>query len=215
MGNNFNYPTQWDQAGTTWDTMAKGNYSNAGMDWLKNLLGSGGSQAALGKWGEAQQPAMMDQYSNMVKQMAEQAGVGGTRYSSGLQGQIANYGGQLQNQFQSNLMDRWLQAQGQDVGMAGSLANMGLGASQTGAEGLLSLGGARAQLPLQVAQTQMGLGQGMSGDQQNWYQLMNSIINGTQNQQQQYTPNAFQSILQSLSGTLGNDLEKWDAKGWW
>lgn len=202
----FNYPSEWGQAGDVWSQMANGTYSNQGMDYLKNFLQGGGSSGQLSNWANAYKGTMMDDYSNMVKQMAEQAGVGGTRYGSGLQSQIGNYGSQLQNRFASDYMSQLLGAQGTDVGTATNLAGLGLGAKQSGLEGLLSLGGQKAQLPLNVAQTMMGLGQGMSGDQMNWYNLMNSVINGTNNQQQQYTPNTLQSILSSLSGTLGNDL---------
>ena len=198
----FNFPSQWGEAEDVWRQMASGNYSNTGMDWLSNLLGSGGSQAALKEWGAAQQPAMMDQYSNMVKQMAEQAGVGGTRYSSGLQNQIANYGGQLQNQYQSNLMDRWLQAQGQDVGVANQLAQLGLGTQQTGAEGLFGLGNAQAQLPLQVSSLMSGLGNQLSGQDLSWASLLGPLTGNQYAQPQTYTPTGFQDFLRTLSATL-------------
>jgi hypothetical protein len=216
-GSTFNYPTEWNQAGDFWSQLASGNYSNPGMDWLNNLLGSGGSQAALSQWGAAQQPAMMDQFSNMTKQMAEQAGVGGTRYGSGLQNSIANYGGQLQNQFQSNLMDRWLQAQGQDVGTAGLLSQLGLGAQTGGAEGLMSLGNMKSQLPLQVASMMGGLGGQLTNQQVDpWTQMMMSLIGPTGiTEQQRYTPTTFQTILSGLANTLptswgggGSDIAK-------
>lgn len=206
----FNYPSEWDQAGDVWSQMAGGNYTNTGMDWLKNLMSSGGSPVDVSGWGAAQKATMMDDYSDMVKQMAEQAGVGGTRYSSGLQGQIANYGGKLQNQFQSNLMDRWLQSQeagmGRAYGAGGLLSQLGLGAQQGGAEGLLSLGGQRAQLPLSVASLMGGLGGQLTGQQVDpWTQMMASLLGGTgQATPQTYTPSGFQQALSGLSGTLGN-----------
>jgi hypothetical protein len=195
--------------------MASGTYSNQGMDYLNNFLQGGGSSGQLSNWANAYKGTMMDDYSNMVKQMAEQAGVGGTRYGSGLQSQIGNYGSQLQNRFASDYMSQLLGAQGTDVGTATNLAGLGFGAQQSGLEGLLSLGGQKAQLPLNVAQTMMGLGQGMSGDQMNWYNLMNSVINGTNNQQQQYTPNTLQSILSSLGSTLPGAIDSWGNKSLW
>jgi hypothetical protein len=213
----FNYPSEWGQAGDVWSQMASGNYSNTGMDWLKNLLGSGGSQGALQQWGAAQQPAMMDQFSNMTKQMAEQAGVGGARYGSGLQNAIGNYGGQLQNQFQSNLMDRWLQAQGQDVNTASLLSQLGLGTQQTGAEGLMGLGNYKNQLPLQVAGMMGNLGQSLTNQQIDpWTQMMSGILGNTAYAQPQtYQPTAWQQMLQGLPSTLSAGLNQWDQQGWW
>jgi hypothetical protein len=186
--------------------MASGNYSNTGMDWMKNLLSSGGSQGALSKWGEGQQVAMMDDYSNMVKQMAEQAGMGGSRYGSGLLNSIGNYGGQLQNKFQSNLMDRWMQAQGQDVGMANQMAQFGLGSQQAGAEGLFGLGGQKAQLPLQVASFMSGQGNNLNSQDAMWAQMLGQFTGNNYAQPQTYTPSMFQNILGSLGQTLPSAL---------
>jgi hypothetical protein len=213
----FNYPSEWGQAGDVWSQMASGNYSNTGMDWLKNLLGSGGSQGALQQWGAAQQPAMMDQFSNMTKQMAEQAGVGGARYGSGLQNAIGNYGGQLQNQFQSNLMDRWLQAQGQDVGVANQLAQYGMGAQQYGAEGLMSLGREKGYLPLAVANSMFTGGQALTNQQIDpWTQFMSQTLGNTPYAQPQtYQPTAWQEMVQGIPSTLSAGLNQWDQQGWW
>ena len=220
MANNeFKYPSEWGQAGDVWSQMAGGQYTNTGMDWLKNLMQSGGSPVDVNAWGAAQQPAMMDQYSNMVKQMAEQAGVGGTRYGSGLQGQIANYGGQLQNQFQSQLADKWLQAQEAGMGRASGagnlLAQLGLGTQQTGAEGLMGLGGQKAQLPLQVASQMSGMGGQLNSQDAMWAQLLGQLTGNTYAGPQTYQPTGFQDILQGLSSTLPESLSNWDAQGWW
>ena len=37
-GNNFIYPTEWDNLGDQWGQMASGNYTNPGMDWLTKLM---------------------------------------------------------------------------------------------------------------------------------------------------------------------------------
>ena len=114
-GNNFIYPTEWDNLGDQWGQMASGNYTNPGMDWLTKLMNSGGGAFDQSGYDAANQPAMMDQFSNMTKQMAEQSGMGGTRYGSGLLNSIGNYGSQLQNQYNK---DKWGNAfQGYEAGM--------------------------------------------------------------------------------------------------
>ena len=217
----FQYPSQWGQANDVWSQMASGNYSNQGMDWLRNMMQSGGSPVDVNAWGAAQRPAMMDQFSNMVKQMAEQAGVGGTRYSSGLQGQIANYGGQLQNQFTSGLADRWLQSQEAGMGRASGagslLAQLGLGTQQAGAEGLRQSGWDYSNLPMQVANQMAGLGGQLTQQQIDpWTQMLAQLLGPTgQATPQQYTPNTLQQMLMGLGQTLPTDLSNWDAQGWW
>lgn len=217
----FNYPGEWDQAGDIWSQMAGGNYTNTGMDWLTNLMRSGGGAFDQSGYDAANQPAMMDQFSNMTKQMAEQAGMGGTRYSSGLLNSIGNYGSQLQNQYNQN---KWQNAfQGHEAGMGraygagGLLSQLGLGAQQGGAEGLLSLGGQRAQLPLSVASMMSGLGNSLTGQQVDpWSQMMMQLLGGTgQATPQTYTPSGFQTALSGLSQTLPAGLEAWDKQGWW
>lgn len=221
-GSTFNYPSEWGQAGDFWSKLASGNYSNQGMDWLTNLMQSGGSPVDVSGWGKAQQPLMMQNFQDMTKQMAEQAGVGGTRYSSGLQGQIARYGGQLQNQFQSDLMDRWLQSQeagaGRAYGAGNLLSQLGLGAQTSGAEGLMSLGNLKSQLPLQVASMMGGLGGQLTNQQVDpWTQMMMQLIGptGQYNEAQTYQPTQFQDILRGLSQTIPAGLEAWDKQGWW
>ena len=207
------YPSEWGQAGDVWSQMAGGNYQNQGSQWLSDWMNQGGMASKLGEWGAAQKPAMMDDYTNMVKQMAEQAGVGGTRYSSGLQGQIANYGGQLQNQFQKNLMDQMMGAYGQDVGTAGGMANFGLGAQNTGLEGLFGLGGAKNDYGLSLYDRMFQQQQADQSNQLNWAQMLNQAINGTANTQQTYQPTAGTDIMSILAGMPWGDISGGKNKG--
>ena len=195
----FNYPDEWGQVGDQWSQMASGNYTNPGMDWLTKLMESGGGQFDQSGYDAANQPAMMDQFSNMVKQMAEQSGMGGTRYGSGLLNSIGNYGGQLQNQYNQN---KWQNAfQGHEAGMgraygAGQgLSQFGLGAQQAGAEGLFGLGQAKAQLPLQVANQ-------LNNQEMGWAGLLGQNTGNQYASPQTYQPSVFQSILDSLTKTL-------------
>ena len=196
---NFKYPDQWQQASDLWSQMANGTYSNQGLDYLSNWLSGGGLASKLGEWGAAQKPAMMDEYSNMVKQMAEQAGVGGARYGSGLQQSIANYGGQLQNKFQSDLMNQMMNAYGQDVNTAAGMGQFGLNAAQTGGQGLMGLGSLYSQLPLQVASMMGGLGGNLTSQQIDpWTQMLAGLMVNTNATEQTYTPSGLQSFLTNL-----------------
>jgi hypothetical protein len=182
------------------------------MDWLQNMMQSGGNQFDVSGWDAMYRPQMMDQYSNAVKQMAEQAGMGGTRYGSGLQNAIGNYGGQLQNQYTKDLWDRMYGAheagQNRAAGAGSLLSQLGLGARESGAQGLMSLGNYRSQLPLQVAGAMGGLGQQQTNQQVDpWTQMMMSFIGGTgQAYPQTYTPSGFQRFLQGILPGLGSAL---------
>jgi hypothetical protein len=218
---NFQYPGEWDQAGDAWSQMASGNYSNAGTDWLTNMMNSGGNAFDVSGWDAMYRPQMMDQYSNAVKQMAEQAGMGGVRYGSGLQNSIANYGGQLQNQYTKDLWDRMYGAyesgQNRAAGAGGYLGQFGLEAQGRGAEGLMSLGNYRSQLPLQTAQTMGNLAMNQTAQQVDpWTQMMAQYIGGTgQAYPQTYTPSGFQSFFQNAAQNIPGALDTWDQQGWW
>ena len=201
----FQYPGEWDQAGDLWSQLASGGYSNQGMDWLTQMMQGGGNAFDVAGYDAANQPAMMDMFSNMTKEMAEQAGVGGTRYGSGLQQSIGRYGGQLQNQYNrdkfGNAFNAWEAGQGRAAGAGSLLSQLGLGARQAGGEGLMSLGSMRSQLPLQVAQMMGGLGGQLTGQQIDpWTQALMSggMLGNTQGTEQMYNPSGFQSFLQGI-----------------
>jgi len=205
------YPEQWGQASDVWSQLASGQYTNPGMDWLRNMMESGGSPVDVSGWGAAQQPLMMQQFSDMTKQMAEQAGMGGTRYGSGLQGNIARYGGQLQNQFQSNLMDRWLQSQeagmGRAYGAGRDLSQFGLQSQAAGAEGLGMMGDRYAQHPINVADAMMRGGGYLTSQQIDpWTQMMAGLVGNPYMTQQTYQQSPTQSILGILGGMPWGDI---------
>lgn len=198
----FKYPEQWQQAADLWSQMASGNYSNAGTDWLTQMLQGGGNPVDVQGWANARRPAMMDEYSNMVKEMAERAGVGGTRYGSGLQNQIATYGGQLQNQFNQDLADRWMGSQesamGRALSGAGTLGGLGLGAQTTGGQGLMQSGWDYSTLPMQVATQMSGFGNQLNSQDMGWAGLMGPLTGNQYSSAQTYTPTWFQSLLQNV-----------------
>lgn len=207
--NSFQYPSQWGTASDLWTKMAQGNYSNTGMDYLSKLLAGGGNPVDVQGWASARRPAMMDEYSNMVKEMAEQAGVGGVRYGSGLQGQISNYGGQLMNQFNQQMADKWMGSQenamSRALSGAGTLGGLGMQGAATGGEGLMSLGNMYAQLPMQVASQMGGLGQSLTNQQIDpWTQMLAGLIGNTNATAQTYTPSGLQSFLQGIMPGLSS-----------
>jgi hypothetical protein len=202
----FNYPSEYDQAGDIWSQMAQGTYTNPGIDWLKSLLAGGGASGSFQDWQSAYAPTMMDNYSDMVKQMAEQAGVGGTRYSSGLQGQIAGYGGKLQNQYNLGAMNKWAELLGIDTGTAGGLAGLMGNLAGMGGQGLQSLGQQRVNDPLNVAQTYAGIENMSNMNELNWAQLLAGLMGNTGAEQQTYTPSWIQQLLGGLGGTLPTSL---------
>lgn len=205
------YPSEWNQAGDVWSKLAGGNYSNAGTDYWQKMMATGGSPVDVNAWGAAQKPAMMDQFSNMVKQMAEQAGVGGTRYGSGLQNSIANYGGQLMNSFEQQLANNWLAAQESGMGRAANSANqyapLSLGAMTTGASGLQGLGSEKNALSLNLANQLAGLGGALTNQQIDpWTQMMASLVGNPAMTQQTYQPNTMTNLLGILGGMPWGDI---------
>jgi hypothetical protein len=211
MGNDFQYPDAWKNLGDIYGNMAGGGYTNQGMDWLSQLMKSGGGAFDQSGYDAANQPAMMDQFSNMTKEMAEQAGMGGTRYSSGLLNSIGNYGSQLQNQYNR---DKWGNAfQGYEAGMgraagAGNLlSQLGLGAQQGGTEGLMGLGRAQGDYFTQAMNNMMGGGQyqnQMSIDP--WTQMMAGMVGNPYYGQQTYNPSKGTDMLGILGSMPWGDI---------
>jgi hypothetical protein len=207
----FQYPDAWAGLQDIYSKMANGTYSNPayneGLDWTR-MMSQSGSPVDISGWADAYRPAMMDEYSNMAKQMAEQAGVGGTRYGSGLQNSIGNYGGQLMNQFNKEYMSNWLGTQENAKNrqmQAGSMfptyANLGLNTTTTGTEGLLGLGNAQGNYFNNAMSNLLGGGQysnSMSIDP--WTQMMASLVGNSSYGQQTYNPSTFTNVL----GVLGS-----------
>lgn len=200
----FNYPSQWGSAENIWNQLASGTYTNAGMDYLKNLLASGGNAVDVTGYGEAQKTKLMSDYSNAVKEMAEQAGVGGVRYGSGLQNSISNYGSQLMANYGADLAEKWLSSQesaaSRALSGAGTLGSLGLSGATTGAQGLSDLGSLYANLPLSVSSMLGNLGSSLSSQELNSYtSLLASLLGNTGATAQTYTPSAYQSLFSSLA----------------
>jgi hypothetical protein len=213
----FQYPDAWANLQDIYSKMANGTYSNPayseGLDWTK-MMAENGQPVDISGWADAYRPAMMDEYSNAVKQMAEQAGVGGTRYGSGLQQSIGNYGSQLQNQFNKDYMSNWLNAQESAKSrqmQAGSLyptyANLGLNATTAGTEGLLGLGNAQGNYFNNAMQSLMNSGNySNSTSIDPWTQMMAQMVGNPSYGQQTYNSSNFQNMLGVLGSMFGSDI---------
>lgn len=196
-------PEEWQSVADFWKSLMSGAYTNpalsAGLDYWKNLITEGGKPVDVTQYGQARKAQAMRQYEDMVKEMAEKAGVGGVRYGSGLQKSIAKYGGDLMASLESELLDRWLGAQesarAREFGAGQQLLPYGqLGI--TGAGALQELGGQRAYLPLQVAQSLAGIGSALTGQEINpQTQLLASLLGQGVSTPQTYQPSWISNLM--------------------
>jgi hypothetical protein len=207
-------PEEWGQAADYYKQLTSGQYTNPalqqGLQFLTNVVQSGGSPVDTDAWGQAQRAALMRQYEDATKEMMEKAGVGGVRYGSGLQQSIGKYGSDLMSQFGAALADKWLQAQEaakqrqMQAGM-GYLPYGQLGI--TGAEGLQNLGTQRATLPLQVASYLGNIGQQLTGQQVDpWTQFMAQMLGEPTFTEQTYRPSIWSNILGGLGTAVSQGL---------
>ena len=217
----FKYPDAWAGLQDIYSKMANGTYSNPayneGLDWTR-MMAQSGQPTDIQGWANAYRPQMMDEYSNAVKQMVEQAGTGGTKIgggaSSGVTNSIANYGGQLMNKFNSEMMGNWLNAQEaakQRRMAAGQMfptyANLGLGTTTTGAEGLLGLGNAQGNYFNNAMANLMGAGNYSNQSSIDpWTQMMASLVGNPYYGQQTYNPSKFTNILGVLGSMPWGDI---------
>lgn len=198
------YPTQWGEASDLYSKLASGTYTNTGIDYLTKLLGEGGTAGKLSSYATAQKSKMMSDYSDAVKELMESAGVGGTRYSSGLQNAIANYGAKLSTDYEADLASKYLSALGTDTTTAQNLASTLLGGAATGAGGLESIGQNYAYLPMAVASAMNSLGTSLSGqDVSGWASILSSLMGNTATST---APTATSQIASILGGLDWEDI---------
>jgi len=219
--NDFKYPSEWDQASDLWGNMASGNYSNAGTDWLKNLMSSGGSPVDVSGIWNSMLPTIQRTYEEGGKNIDEgwygrnQGVAGGTGkdYQKGdLWSRLMENAGLSMAQqgitAQENAMSR-------ATGAGGTLANLLASIQGQGGQGLTEQGNLRSQLPLQVGSFMSGAGNQLNSQDAMWAQLLGQLTGNNYAQPQTYTKSGFQNVLGSLSQTLPSALSSWDDKGWW
>ena len=131
-GGEFPYPQEWQTAG----------------DMYSQMIQQKGMPIDVSGYGEKLWGGIQTQAQDLTKQLAEQAGMGvGSRYSSPFFRNVADVGARAGERFGLEMAGRELGAQEAGMGRM-----FGAGAPLAG------IGSMRAQLPLQVSQTMMGLG---------------------------------------------------------
>ena len=189
----FPYPEQWGTASDVFTRFAEGLPTDTGS------------------WWEAQQAPFERRISDQVKQMAEQMGLGGLRYSTPMTHQIADITGRESANMWSQLADRQL-----------SLTEAAKNRGMQAAGGLTGLGQQYLNAPQDWAQRMYGMGQGMTGmgqqgldrayqdwgrmtpEQNPWFGQAMGFA-GMQNQMtpQQYQQSPFSQFLSALMGGAG------------
>ena len=158
-----NYPSQWQTASNTYTDIANANPQSWG-DWYTKAKA-------------AAQPDITD----AIRQAVETSGLGGMRWSSALgrtgQDIAGRTMGDLASQYAQNEMGGYLQNQQNRLGAA---------------QGLGTLGGQYAQLPMDVANNMMGMGSQM----QNAYNQEISPYYNLWNSQQEYNSPWLQNLMQ-------------------
>jgi hypothetical protein len=204
----FNAPgmDQWSKAADLYgyaslpqgDPRAWGTAENA----YNQMLGGGGNAVDVTGWWNAQQPQFQTQMSDMAKQAAETAGMGGMRWSSplatniadqtsrGLQNLTADFAGR-QISADEAARQRMMESMSGLSNLGQGQANLGLANTQnmfTGAGGLASIGDRQFQAPMQAAQALQNSGQNM-------YNQQNSMLQGM------YTPPWMQGAMGAAQGS--------------
>ena len=185
----FPYPEQWQTASDVWTRFAEGLPTD------------------VSQWWEAQQPVLQRTISDQAKQMAEQMGLGGLRYSTPMTYQLSDITGR-------ETANLWAQLAQNQLGLTEAAKDRGMAA----AGGLAGLGQQYLNAPQDWASRMYGMGAGMTGlgqdalgrSYQDWMRMTPEMspwlaqamgFAGLQNQMmpQQYQ----QSFLSQLLNALG------------
>ena len=201
-------PSEWTQAAQYYSSMLN-PAQNSAWNTAQTAATNMASPDYYNKLWNAQSSNLMNQWSDQTKQLAEQAGVGGTRYSSSLGRNI----GQVCANLYSSMYPQFLQQRlGGQQNAISSLYNIGsgqVGAGSTGASGLAGVGSLEAQLPLSVASAMGQASQYQNQSQVSPYMSMLSQLlqnSGTTptTYQQSGLGGALQSLMYAPWGSLGN-----------
>jgi len=227
----YTYPGAdlWSEAANMYRNA--GIQQNAPTAWgtaenaYNQMLGGGGNATDVTGWWNAQQPVFQTQMSDYAKQAAEQAGMGGTRWSSPLLTNIADQTSRgLQNltaDFAGRQITAEEAAKERMMGSMTGLSNLGQGQANFGqqnianmlqaAGGLQGVGSTQFQAPMTVANAMSNMGNQLYNQQSN---TMNQMYNppwmqGAQNQSymnaygqpQTYQPSFGENML-GVAGTL-------------
>jgi len=196
----FPYPEQWNTASNVFTNFAEGLPTSTDA------------------WWEAQQAPFERTISDQVKQMAEQMGLGGLRYSTPMTHQIADITGREAGNLYGNLAT-------QQLGLTEAAKDRGMQA----AGALTGLGQQYLNAPQDWAQRMYGMGAGMTGlgqqgldrAYQDWMRMTPEYnpyfaqAMGFGGMQSQMTPQQYQpSFLSQLFGALAGGAGMAGGLGW-
>ncbi len=181
-----NYPPEWDTASNTLQSMAAGEEPYIPKIWGQlwehmQPFSKTGMPVTEDAWYKAAKATPETDFTDAIRQAAEQAGMGGTRWSSTLGRTAQDIAGrqmaQLGTERESKAMTALENARARQTGMLPYYYQMGQGVSDIinrqddralQAAGMLgNLGSMYANLPLQFAQQAMNMGGQMTGQTQN------------------------------------------------
>ena len=204
----FNAPgmNQWDKAAELYGYASAPQSAPTAWGTSENaynqMLGGGGQAVDVTGWWNAQQPQFQTQMSDMAKQAAETAGMGGMRWSSplatniadqtsrGLQNLTADFAGR-QISADEAARQRMMESMGGLANLGQGQANLGLANTQNmfqGAGGLAGIGDRQFNAPMQAAQALQQSGQNM-------YNQQNAMLQGM------YTPPWMQGAMAASQGS--------------
>lgn len=210
----FMYPSEWGQVGDYWSNILSGGGAGGGgggggqintpsawttgLESLNQMVGTGQPVSSDAWWG-ATQDVTNRNIQDAIKNAAEQAGLGGLRWSTPLgytaQDLSGKYMGEASQQWADREMaaqeaarQRMLEATGQlyqygqgqyqmdkdALARRAAAAARGTGQMNMAANQLMSLGGQKADLGLDVISKMFGMGTGMQDAQQ---QAINASYN--------------------------------------
>jgi len=177
LGGFQNYPWQWGQASDVFSQFAGGLPTDVPSQWqdattLATQMGATGMPTSWSPWYQAAKQQTQYDINDAIKQASEQAGLGGTRWSSVL-GRTAQ---DISSRRMAELGQQWTAqelgaeeaARARQQQAVNQLYQLGSGTAgltesakdrgMTAAGQLGNLGSMYAQLPMTAAQTAMGLG---------------------------------------------------------
>ena len=184
-GKGFQYPEQWGTASDVMTNFAQGDPTQVPWQWSEaSQFGQGmmesGMPVDVSGYKEAMAPVLERQFGDMTRQMMEEFGMGGLRWSTPVQGAISREGSRLMENYGLGLADRELGAQEaarqRQMGAGGLMQGLGAGVAGLGesarnralqaAGGLSGLGAQYLQAPQDWAQQMWGMGSAQQDDMQ-------------------------------------------------
>jgi hypothetical protein len=232
----FNYPVEWGNLAAGWKGFGKIK-ADTPTSWQTGMgaltpMAQTGQPVSSDPWWQATQDVTNRTIQDQIKMAAEQAGLGGTRWSTPLGYTAQDIAGRYGDQAAQAWADREMQAQeaakARQLEATGQLFNYGQGQYQMQKDaiarraqmlaGMGNLGAQKAQLALQVANQMYGMGSGMQDQQQ---QAINASYNNPymnyanqyMGQQQTGLPQTYQPSLGTQALGAASSVAPWLMSG--